>query len=174
MGYNVRFEKPLIPGQEADRFTPSEWQAFQSRHPELDYAYFAGGSITCKNPSEEQLKALAKIAYQKGWRLRGDDGEYYDELANAIVAKAPEPGLFSMMKNAFANARAARQIAKEMRGVECPFKLGDRVKFLDRRGGVVTRIDKRANSGLGIVEVTFPDGLVLGGMFPDGGFEKDE
>ena len=174
MGYNVRFEKPLIAGQEADRFTAGEWQAFQSRHPQLDSVYFAGGSITAKNPSEEQLKELAQIAYRQGWRLRGDDGEYYDENGNAIAPKAPEPSLFGMVKTAFANARAARQIAKEMRGVECPFKLGDRVKFLDRRGGVVTRIDKRANSGLGIVEVTFPDGLVLGGMFPDGGFERDE
>ena len=174
MGYNVRFEKPLIAGQEADRFTPSEWQAFQSKHPQLDYIYFAGGSITSKNPSEEQLKQLATIASQQGWRLRGDDGEYYDENAHAIVSKAPEQSFFGMVKNAFANARAARQIAREMRDVDCPFTLGDRVKFLDRRGGVVTRIDKRANSGLGIVEVTFPDGLVMGGMFPDGGFEKEE
>ena len=174
MGYDVRFEKPLIAGQQPDRFTPSEWQAFQSKHPQLGYVYFAGESITCKNPSEEQLKELAKIAYRDGWRLRGDDGEYYDEHGNAVAPKAPEPGLFDMVKNASANARAARQIAKDKRGVECPFKLGDRVKFLDRRGGVVTRIDKRANSGLGIVQVTFPDGLVLGGMFPDGGFEMDE
>ena len=174
MGYNVRFEKPLIPGQEPDRFTPGEWEAFQSKHPRLDYAYFAGGSITCKNPSQEQLKELAKIAYRQGWRLLGDDGEYYDENANAIAPKAPEQGFFSKIKNVFADARAARQIEKEMRDVVCPFKVGDRVRFLDRRGGVITGIDKRANHGLGRIEVTFPDGAVIGGMFPDGGFEKDE
>ena len=174
MGYNVRFEKPLIAGQEADRFTPTEWQAFQSRHPQLDYTYFAGGSITCKNPSEEQLTQLAQIAHQQGWRLRGDDGEYYDECGNAITPAVPEQGFFSKLKNAFANARAARQLEKDMRTVESAFKVGDRVKFLHRTDGVVIAINKQGNSGLGEIRVKFPDGAILSGMFPDGGFEKDE
>jgi hypothetical protein len=174
MGYNVRFEKPLIAGQEPDRFTPSEWQAFQSSHPHLDYAYFAGNSITCKNPSEHQLKELAKVAYQQGWRLRGDDGEYYDEDANAITPTAPQRGFFSMVKNAFADARAARQLEKDMRHVESSLSVGDKVKFLYRTGGVVIAVNKQGNSGLGEIRVRFPDGAILTGMFPDGGFEKDE
>ena len=173
MGYNVRFEKAEIPGASQDQFNEREWQSFQAKYPTLDYAYFAGGSITCKNPSEDQLKDLARIAYRQGWRLRGDDGEYYDEHGNVIAETPAKQGFFSAVKSAFANARAARELERDMQGVECPFKVGDRVRNTHRRGGVVTRIDKRANSGLGIIEVTFPDGAVIGGMFPDGGFELD-
>ena len=174
MGYNVRFEKAAIPGTSQDQFNEREWQSFQAKYPTLDYAYFEGGSITCKNPSEDQLKDLAQIAYRHGWRLRGDDGEYYDERGNVIAAAPPKEGVFAAIRNALANARAARELQRDMQGVECPFKVGDRVKSMHRRGGMVTRIDKRGNSGLGIIEVTFPDGAVIGGMFPDGGFERDE
>ena len=81
---------------------------------------------------------------------------------------------FGAVKNAFANAHAAPRLEKEMRDVECPFKVGDHVTSTHRRGGLVTRIDKHANAGLGVIEVTFPDGAVIGRMFPDGGFERDE
>jgi hypothetical protein len=174
MGYDVRFEKPPMPGQDAEQFTEREWQAFKSKHPRIDFVNFADGTMACKNPSDEQLVEMAKLAYAKGWRLRGDDGEYYDDEGQVIQEQPPAQGWIARVKNVFANARAARELENEMRDVECPFKIGDRVKSAHRRGGVVTRIDKRANSGLGIIEVTFPDGSMIGGMFPDGGFEPDE
>ena len=95
MGYDVHLVKPEIGGQQADDFSDRDWRAFQQKHPGVDYVYFANGKITCKNPSEEQLATLAKIAYAQGWRLRGDDGEYYDNNGRLIAEVAtPEPGFF--------------------------------------------------------------------------------
>src|SRR5688572_5281664 len=174
MGYDVRLTKPELPEQDAEQFTEREWRAFQNEHANIDYVYFADGSIICKNPSAAQLAELAKLAYAKGWRLRGDDGEYYDDSGNVIQEPAPpQQGFFSRIKHAFAERRAARELAAEMAGVEAAFRVGDRVKFLHRSGGVVIKVDKRGNSGMGEIRVRFPDGAEISGMFPDGGFDPE-
>lgn len=174
MGYDVHLMKPELPGQDAPEVTEREWRAFQDKHAGIDYVYFYGGRITCKNPSEAQLAELAKLAYVKGWRLRGDDGEYYDDSGNVIQEQAPpQPGFFSRIKSAFAERRAARELAADMAGVEAVFRVGDRVKSTHRSGGVVIRVDKQGNSGLGEIRVRFSDGAEISGMFPDGGFEPE-
>ena len=173
MGYDVHLVKPELGGQEAEDISEREWQSFQKTHAAVDYAYHADGKITCKNPSEEQLATLAKIAFAQGWRLRGDDGEYYDDSGRVIAEVTPKPGIFGAIKNIFAERRAARELAAEMAGVESVFKVGDRVKSIHRRGGVVIKVDKAGNSGLGQIDVRFPDGTVISGMFPDGGFERE-
>ncbi len=53
-----------------------------------------------------------------------------------------------------------------MAGVECVFKVGDHVKLIHRTGGVVVKIDRAGNSGLGQIDVRFPDGAVTSGIFP--------
>lgn len=45
------------------------------------------------------------------------------------------------------------------------------MKSIHRTGGVVIKVDKAGNSGLGQIDVRFPDGVVISGIFPDGGFE---
>jgi len=174
MGYDVHLTKPELPGQDTPEFTEREWRAFQEKHAKIDYVYFADGRIICKSPSEAQLAELAKLAYARGWRLRGDDGEYYDDSGNVIQEQAPPPqGFFSRIKHAFAERRAERELAAEMAGVESAFKVGDRVRFIHRTGGVVIKVDKQGNSGLGEIRVRFPDGAEISGMFPDGGFEPE-
>jgi hypothetical protein len=173
MGYDIHLVKPEIDGREADEVSEREWQSFQKKHAAVDYVYYSGGKISCKNPSAEQVVALAKIAYSQGWRLRGDDGEYYDDSGQVIAEEAPRQGLFGRIKNIFAERRAARDLAAEMESVESVFKVGDRVKSIHRSGGVVIKVDKAGNSGLGQIEVRFPDGAVISGIFPDGGFERE-
>jgi hypothetical protein len=174
MGYDVHLVKPEIGGQQPDEFSDREWRAFEQKHPDIDYVYYADGKITCKNPSEAQLATLAKIAFTRGWRLRGDDGEYYDDSGQVIAeVAAPQPGFFGRVRNIFAERRAARELAAEMAGVECAFRVGDHVKLIHRTGGVVVKIDKAGNSGLGQIDVRFPDGAVMSGIFPDGGFERE-
>jgi hypothetical protein len=174
MGYDVHLVKPEIGGQQGDEFSDREWRAFQQKHPGVDFVHYADRKITCKNPSEEQLATLAKIAYAQGWRLRGDDGEYYDNNGRLIAAVAtPEPGFFGRVRHIFAERRAARELAAEMAKVECAFRVGDHVRLIHRTGGVVVRIDKAGNSGLGQIDVRFPDGAIMSGIFPDGGFERE-
>ncbi len=173
MGYDVHLVKPQIGSQEADEISEREWQSFQKKHATVEYVYYAGGQISCKNPSEEQLATLAKIAFTQGWRLRGDDGEYYDDGGRVISEVTPKQGIFGAIKNIFAERRAARELAAEMEAVESVFKVGDRVKSIHRSGGVVIKVDKAGNSGLGQIDVRFPDGAVISGIFPDGGFERE-
>jgi hypothetical protein len=174
MGYDVHLVKPEIGGQQPDKVSEREWQAFQKKHPGIDYVYYGDGTITCKNPSEEQLTALAKIAFAQGWWLRGDDGEYYDDSGQVIVEPAAaKPGFFGRVRNAFAERRAARELAADMADVACVFRVGDHVRLIHRTGGVVVKIDKAGNSGLGQIDVRFPDGAVTSGIFPDGGFERE-
>ena len=175
MGYDVHLVKPEIGGQMADAVSDGEWQAFRRKHAGVDYVYYADGKITCKNPSEEQLATLAKIAFTQGWRLRGDDGEYYDDHGQVIVEPpAAKPGFFDRIMNVFAEQRAARELAAGMAGVESIFRVGDRVRSIHRRGGVVIKVDKAGNAGLGQIDVRFPDGAVISGIFPDGGFSREE
>lgn len=96
----------------------------------------------------------------------------YDvHLVNA--EEVPRQGMLGRLKNIFAERRAARELAAEMASVESVFKVGDRVKSTHRSGGVVIKVDKAGNAGLGQIEVRFPDGVVISGIFPDGGFERE-
>jgi hypothetical protein len=173
MGYDVHLVKPEIGGQAAEDLSEREWQSFQKKHAAVDYVYYSDGKISCKNPTAEQLAALAKVAFTQGWRLRGDDGEYYDDSGQVIAEEAPREGFFGRIKNVLAERRAARELAADMAGVECAFKVGDRVRSIHRTGGVVIKIDKTGNSGLGQIDVRFTDGAVISGIFPDGGFERE-
>ena len=174
MGYDVQLVKPAEPFEEAEKLTEHEWREFHEKYPDIDYVYFSVGYIVCKNPSEEQLRTLAKLAFANGWRLRGDDGEYYDENGQAIPIAAPRRGLFQRIKEAFAPRHSTRELDMIVTFLEpAVFKVGDRVKFLDRRGGVVIEVDSSGFSGMGSIRARFPDGTILGGPFPDGGFERD-
>lgn len=173
MGYDVCLVKPERPGLGEEAITEAEWRAFQEQHAAVDYVYFSTGGITCKNPSEEQLLELAKLACERGWRLRGDDGEYYDERGQVIPEPPRKRSVFKRIKDMFTPQYAAPDIAAYFVDVESVFKVGDRVKFLHRTGGVVIKVDKAGNSGLGEIRVKFPDGAILSGVFPDGGFEPE-
>ncbi|HJU41221.1 MAG TPA: hypothetical protein VJ691_00345 [Vicinamibacterales bacterium] len=173
MGYDVQIVKPDEPFSDGERLSDDEWRGFQDEHADIDYVYFSNGRITCKNPSELQVATLAKLAFAKGWRLRGDDGEYYDEHGQAIQEPAPRRGFFSRLKDAFTRRHSTKELNILATGVTPVFKVGDPVKFLDRRGGVVIEVDSSGFSGMGSIRARFPDGTILGGPFPDGGFERD-
>jgi hypothetical protein len=56
----------------------------------------------------------------------------------------------------------------------CPFKVGDKVKTTYRTGGTVIEVDPKANQGLGIIRVRFPDGAEFGGPFLGHDFQREE
>ena len=105
--------KPQIGSQEADEISGREWQSFQNKHAAVDYVYYAAGQISCKNPSEEQLATLAKMAFTQGWRLRGTTAND-DDSGRVISEVTPKQGIFGAIKNIFAERRAARELAAEM------------------------------------------------------------
>ena len=174
MGYNVYLVKTRNWFDERNRFTEADWSEIRAKHSVPDWLFLVGGKITVKNPSKNQIVQLVGIAKERGWTVQGDDGETYDEDGSPISAPAPpQPGFSDRFRFLIREYRAKKTIRKSMKGVQCPFKVGDKVRTLYRTGGVVTRVDPKGNHGMGYFEVRFPNGAILGGMFVAHGFEKE-
>ena len=138
-----------------------------------DWVHFEDGTITVKNPSDEQVRAVATLAAASGLAVRGDDGETYDGDGVATPATGERPGLFHAVLKPLTAFLAGRKLRHSMRDVVCPFAVGDRVRTTFRTGGIVTEFDPKAHHGLGSIKVRFADGSVLGGDFVGHDFSKE-
>jgi hypothetical protein len=117
--------------------------------------------------------AFVGLARSHGWSVQGDDGETYDTDGVAVAAPASS-GFLAVMLGPLRDLFARRSIRRSMRGVVCPFQVGDPVRTTFRTGGVVIAVDAKANHGLGSIEVRFADDSVLGGFFLGHDFRKEE
>jgi hypothetical protein len=174
MGYGVYLVKARNWFDDENKFTETERNVIRARHGVADWLYFGGEQVSVKNPSREEIIALVRIAKTFGWAVQGDDGETYAEDGSPIpVPPSPEQGFFGRLRRLLNEYRVSRAIQKRMRGVGCPFKVGDRVRTTHRRGGVVIEIDPKGHQGMGSIKVTFPDGTILGGTFIANDFRKE-
>ena len=96
---------------------------------------------------------MAAIAAALGARLKGEEGETYDEHAQPHTPPPPtrSQAIGAWWKNLFATP------ITPLNESEVPFKVGDRVReiFGSQRQGTVTRIDLRAEHGLGSITVKY-------------------
>ena len=172
MGYNLYLVKHGNWWDADARFGREEWDRLQAfRLP--DWVYFEDGTITVKSPTPDQAVAFAGIARAHGWSVQGDDGETYGTDGVPIPASPVRPGFFAAALRPAREFFARRSIRRSMRGVVCPFEVGDLVRTTLRTGGVVIAVDPTANHGLGSIKVRFPDGFVLGGFFVGHDFRKE-
>jgi hypothetical protein len=173
VGYNVYLVRPGR-GRAADsKFGRDEWDRLRASGRLPDWIYFEDGAITVKSPNREQVVAFVGLARSHGWSVQGDDGETYDTDGVAVPAPA-NSGFLAATLGPLRDLFARRSIRRSMRGVVCPFQVGDPVRTTFRTGGVVTAVDAKANHGLGSIEVRFADGSVLGGFFVGHDFRKEE
>ena len=171
MGYNVYLVRP---GRGRDsKFGRDEWDRLRASGRLADWIYFEDGAITVKSPTREQVVAFVGLARAHGWSVQGDDGETYDTDGVPVPAPA-HSGFLAATLAPLRDLLARRSIRRSMRGVVCPFQVGDPVRTTFRTGGVVIAVDPKANHGLGSIEVRFADGLVLGGFFVSHDFRKEE
>ncbi len=147
------------------RFGPEEWDGLRASTPLPDWIFFGDGTISVKSPTPEQVVAFATLARAHGWTVQGDDGETYGADGVPVPAPAARPGLVAIALRPLREFFARRSIRRSMRGVVCPFQVGDRVRSSLRTGGVVIAVDAKGNQGLGSIKVRFPDGVVLGTCF---------
>lgn len=172
MGYNLNLVKRGNWWDADARFGPEEWGRLQAARPLPDWIAFEDGTITVKSPTREQVVAFAALARDHGWSVQGDDGETYD--ADSVAAPpAARSGFFSTALKPLSEFFARRSIRRSMRGIVCPFQVGDRVRSTFRAGGVVIAVDAKGNHGLGSIKVRFPDGVVLSTLFVGHDWRRD-
>jgi hypothetical protein len=168
VGYNVYFVKSENWFDEKNQFSEAEWDAVRREHSFEEWVHFDRGQITAKNPTDEQIGDLVALAKARGYRVQGDDGEFYSDNGRPVVENSSRPAaavptglaaqLSKMLGSLFGLGpkSAARPIQS------CQFKVGDRVRTTFRAGGIVTEVDPSGNGGLGNIKVKFPDGEVVG------------
>ena len=173
MGYNLYFVKRGNWYEPDNRFGQEEWGRLKESGQLPDWVYFDDGVITVKDPTKEQVVTFVRFAKTHGWFVQGDDGENYDEDGAPLHASAPDLGLLSTILKPLRHFLDKRKIQRSMKGVVCPFQVGDSVRTTFRCGGVVIDVDEKAHHGLGSIKVRFPDGSVLGGFLVGHDFQKE-
>lgn len=173
MGYNLYFVKRGNWYEPDSRFGQEEWGRLKESGLLPDWVHFDDGVITVKSPTKEQVVTFVRFAKTHGWFVQGDDGETYDDDGAPLRASAIPSGLLSTILKPLRHFLDKRKIQRSMKGVVCPFRVGDSVRTTFRTGGVVIDVDEKAHHGLGSIKVRFPDGSVLGGFFVGHDFQKE-
>jgi len=65
-GETIRYQNALL----------AEWHGHSSRHPV--WFDFRSGGVVVKNPDEETISKMCRVATSLRARVQGDDGEFYD------------------------------------------------------------------------------------------------
>ena len=173
MGYSLYLVKRGNWWEADARFGREEWDRLEASRQLPDWISFEDGAITVKSTIQEQVVAFVTLARAHGWSVQGDDGETFGTDGVPVLASPPRPGFFAIALRPLRKFFARRSIRRSMRGVVCPFKVGDLVRTTLRTGGVVIAVDAKANHGLGSIKVRFPDGFVLGCLFVGHDFRKE-
>jgi len=152
-GETIRLTQPLL----------TEWRHHSSGHA-VWFSYFEG-SLCVKNPDDECLAKMRRIATRLHARVQGDEGEFYDE-----EQKRPSflKRLYSSMttfRHSEHEPHTAHQSSRIVRvdPTTLGFGVGDVVRDTWGNEHVVTEIDPEAEHGLGIIRTRrLSDGVVLG------------
>ena len=173
MGYNVYLVKRGNWWDANARFDRKEWDRLRASRPLPDWVSFEQGTITVKSPTREQVIEFVSLARATGWSVQGDDGETYGADGAPHPEPPVRPGFLTAALKPLRELFAKWSIRRSMRGVVCPFQVGDPVRTTLRTGGVVIAVDAHGNHGLGGIKVRFSDGTVIGGFFVGHDFHKE-
>jgi len=173
VGYNLYLVKHGNWWDAAARFDREEWNRLRASRPLPDWVSFEEGTITVKSPTRAQVVAFVDLARAAGWSVQGDDGEAYGADGARLSDPPARPSFFTAALRPLKELFARRSIRRSMRGVVCPFQVGDHVRTSFRTGGVVIAVDAAANHGLGSIKVRFSDGTEIGGFFIGHDFRKE-
>lgn len=127
------------------------WKA--SPQAEHEWIALEAGSLESKNPSTELLAKLVSVAGVLQARVVGEEGEAYE--SSGIILPPPSPtfaerflSFLSTLRVTFAPATAP----------DPGFGVGARVRDFRARSGTVTRVNLRAEHGLGCIIVQYDTG----------------
>jgi hypothetical protein len=157
------------------RISREEWLSLVDSDPELSWApelgeHFAvwndtssrgdrswitwdGDNLESTRPDQPMIEKMLALAEQLGARVVGEESEVY--VRGGAVLRAPPPTIIERVRALWLGLRAS--FSKP----EAPspgFGVGARVRDFRGRVGTVTRIDLRAEHGLGVIEIRYDDG----------------
>lgn len=151
-GETIRLIQPLL----------TEWRHHSSHHP-VWFSYFEG-SLSVKNPDDECLAKMRRIAAQLHARVQGDEGEFYDEQKKTSFFKR----VYSSMTTFRRSQHEPKPAGHSSRIVPVDpttlgFGVGDVVKDTWGNEHVVTEIDPQGEHGLGTIRTRrLSDGVIFG------------
>jgi hypothetical protein len=127
------------------------WRSCPEAEPEwIDLAL---GDLEANNPSTELRAKLISIAAALRARVVGEGGETYE--SSGIVTPPPAP---TMAQRFVAWLGALRAAVAPATAADPGFGVGTRVRDVRGRSGTVTRVDLRAEHGLGCIIVQYDAG----------------
>lgn len=157
------------------RISREEWRTLVESDPELRWApelgeHFAvwidtasrgdrswitwdGDNLESTRPDQPMIEKMVMLAEQLGARVVGEQSEVY--VRGGAVLPAPSPSVIDRVRALWLGLRVS--FSKP----EAPspgFGVGARVRDFRGRVGTVTRIDLRAEHGLGVIEIRYDDG----------------
>ena len=179
MGYNLYITRADSWADESGpKISREEWLAYVASDSELridesmgkDMAIWSGpsehespwiqwsdGTLESKYPDPPLVEKMVSIATALAATVQGEEGEEY--LAGGVVRRPKGPGFLARAKRWFENATAPDSPGVDPASL--PFKVGDRVKDVWGREAVVTKMNLKADHGLGHIEVQYDNGRVL-------------
>jgi hypothetical protein len=114
----------------------------------------SNGCISTKNPDQPLIEKMLEIARQLGAQVQGDDGEVYGPGPSAERRTRSFLKVVTGLLSEIFPARRGRRSTP-------PFSVGDRVRDVWGREGLVIEVDPDAEHGLGRIRVRYPSGLIL-------------
>ena len=179
MGYNLYVTRSEDWSDEnGPKISQEEWLAYVASDPELridesmgsDMAIWSGpsqhelpwiqwsdGLLESKYPDPPLIEKLVSVAAALAATVQGEEGERY--LAGGVVHRRKGPGFFARARRWFENATAPEQPGIDP--ATLPFKVGDRVKDVWGREATITRMDLKADHGMGHIEIRYDNGHAL-------------
>lgn len=152
-GETIRLTQPLL----------TEWRHHSSGHP-VWFSYFKG-SLSVKNPDDECLAKMRRIAKRLHARVQGDEGEFYDEQQETPSFLKRLYSKMTTFRHSEHQAHTPRRSSRivPVDPATLGFGIGDVVRDTWGNEHVVTEIDPQAEHGLGIIKTQrLSDGVVLG------------
>jgi hypothetical protein len=180
MGYDLHITRKRDWSDEAGPvITETEWRSLVATDHELsldtetqcdDYIFAAWngeagalayheGEITTKNPDKPLVVKMVRIARSLRAQVQGDDGEIYREDGSSFepapTTQPPaRPTLLSRIRSWFGR----KTVTLESQDAAPAFRIGQRVKNPWGEFGTILKLDRRADGGLGRVDVRLDDG----------------
>jgi hypothetical protein len=145
-GESIRLTHPLL----------TEWRRHSSGSV-VWFSYFEG-NLTVKNPDDECIAKMRRVAARLQARVQGDEGEIYEGEREA--PRRPTLSFGQRLAGWFAHLLPKRHLKIEHPAL--PFSVGDRVRDAWGHEHTVIGIDPTAEHGMGVIRTRRFDGTELG------------
>lgn len=169
MGYELHITRRRQWSESGSDISEEEWRRVLETQADgalADLTWF-DGIISVKHPEPPLIDRMVAIAHQLGATVQGDDGERY--VSGTAPPQPYRPSLAERLRALIERLVPRRPLPPQPLP---PFGVGDTVTDVWGQPATVVSIDPRAEHGLGIVKVRYPDGREAAFMLITHGLTK--